>query len=76
MKHLVKLFAAIAVSTIFVGCANTNTSVRDLAIAAQAVHSINNDSSFSQAGLTESLNNCARDWLDTNNRGSGCHRSK
>ena len=37
---------------------------------------INATRGFSSDGLVENMYNCAKDALDTSNRGSGCHRSR
>tara|TARA_B100001057_G_scaffold423808_1_gene446185 strand:- start:353 stop:583 length:231 start_codon:yes stop_codon:yes gene_type:complete len=37
---------------------------------------INATKGFSKDGLVENMYNCAKDALDTSNRGSGCHRSR
>jgi hypothetical protein len=61
----------IAVITVLVlvltGCGASGTTI------IKGMNTVERISSITEAGVREELANCARDWFDTANRGSGCN---
>jgi hypothetical protein len=60
--------AVIAVLVVLLtGCGTSGTT------AIKGVNTVERISSITEAGVREELANCARDWFDPANRGSGCN---
>jgi len=61
----------IAVITVLVlvltGCGTSGTTI------IKGANTVERISNITEAGVREELENCARDWFDPANRGSGCN---
>jgi len=61
----------IAIITVLVlvltGCGASGTTI------IKSANTVERISSITEAGVREEIENCARDWFDPFNRGSGCN---
>jgi len=56
-----------ALVLVLTGCGTSGTT------AIKGVNTVERISNITEAGVREELANCARDWFDPANRGSGCN---